>query len=137
MANKKTEKRNDKKSAVKKWILVPVFGEREQDPHFIHSINNASKIILLFVVDQKSVQGIPTGFIGGKIKTGEETISKIKKSLSRTIEVKDYVEWGTWEQKIENTSLLEHVDEIVMVKDKKSRKIAEQLEQRGLKVRLI
>lgn len=138
MPNKKDlAKEVAEEMAAKKWILVPVFGQSEKDVRFIDEISSATKVVLLFVVDQKAVDGIPTGFIGGRIKSGEETIEEIKKRLPGAIEVKDYVEWGVWEQKIENTALLEHVDEIIMANDKKSRKIAEQLEEKGLKVRLI
>lgn len=139
MANKKKNLVEDvaEEMATKKWILVPVFGDSEKNPEFLNKISNATKVILLFVVDQKTVDGIPTGFIGGRIKTGEETIEDIKSKLPAAVEVKDYVEWGTWEQKIENTALLEHVDEIVMAKDNRARKIAEQLEGKGLKVHLV
>jgi len=113
------------------WILVPVLTEKESDFDFVESLKSNEKIVLLFVVDE-SLKEVPAGFVGSRIKSAELIIEKIKNLLPSNITVKDYVEWGSWHEKIENIAKLEEIDKVVMIQSRKSESLLPFLKASGV-----
>lgn len=117
------------------WILVPILTEKEHEDDFLKGLGDAQRVVLVFVIDKENLD-VPAGVVGGKIKGAETTMSGIKKKL-HGLEFKEYVEWGSWLQKIESIARLERVDEVVMVSTPASQALAEQLGQHGVKARVV
>ncbi len=96
-------------------VLVPVLtAEKECSDEFVEAIGKPVTVIALFVVDKEKMGEVPAAFIGTRIKKAEECIEELKNSLPTSVSFKDYFEWGSWAEKIENIARLENVDKIVM-----------------------
>jgi hypothetical protein len=118
-------------------VLVPILTEKENSPDFIERIKDCTKVIMLFVVDKNFLNHVPATFVSSRIQMVQETIDGIKKSLPQNISAKDFVEWGEWDEKIENLARLEGVDEIVMKKSSAADELSMKVSEKGLKVSIV
>lgn len=122
----------------KRSILIPILTHKERDLGFIEQIADSrivGKIVLLFVVDQEKMKDVPAAFVGSRIKASESVIDEIVKALPKSIDVKDYVEWGYWPDKVENLYKLEKIDEIFMIESDEARNLQSLLEGKNLEIR--
>ena len=93
--------------------LVPILTGRECEEDFVSKIN-AQKVVLVFVVDEKTKNDVPAALAGSSIKAAESTIEAIRKKMHPSVVVKEYIEWGSWPEKIKNIARLEEVDLVLM-----------------------
>jgi len=98
-----------------RWVLVPIFTERESEDEFIAKLKELDKLVLLFVIDQGRLGEVPAAFVGSRIKKAEAVMDEIKQKLPETLTINDYVEWGNWIEKLENISRLEKVSKVLMI----------------------
>ena len=117
-------------------VLVPILTGKEHEDFFIEKIKDYGKIVLLFVVDEK-LREVPAGFVGSRIKSAENEIEKVKFELPKTVLIKDYVEWGSWPEKVENTARLEECGKIVMARCKEAEQMRPFLKSVGLSFEVV
>lgn len=99
---------------MEKWYLVPLLTGREDE--LIDVMKEAGKVVLLFVADDK-LKEVPAAFAGSRIRSAETRIEKIKDELHKIrsdIMVTDYIEWGSWDEKIISIAKIESVDTILI-----------------------
>ena len=118
-----------------KCCVVPLMTLEEADGDFPKTLFEYNKIILLYVIDQQSTD-VPAGLMGGGIKKAEKIMDALKSRLTHG-RVKDYVEWGKWDEKVYNYSKMESADDIVLKKSAHTTRFSKKLEEKGLKVRLV
>ena len=96
------------------WYLVPLLTGREDE--LIEIMKEAGKVVLLFVADDK-LKEVPAAFAGSRIRSAETQIEKIKNELHKIrsdILITDYIEWGSWDEKIISIAKIEAVDTILI-----------------------
>jgi len=101
------------------WVLVPILTGKEIE--LLDQLDKASKTVLVYVVDEGDLEKYPASAIGTKIKEAEQLMETMKSKLVG--EVKDYVEWGRWVEKVKAIAELEQVDKIIMIDCDLARKI--------------
>ena len=114
------------------WALIPLITQEEET--LINEINNSGKIILLFVIDEKLKQE-PASVVSEKIKQAEAYLEKIKSMLETAnpdSEIKDYLEWGNWDEKIISIAKIEAIKNILIKKSDEAELIIPKLKASGL-----
>ena len=94
-----------------KWVLIPAVEGSETAAE--KAAKTASKIVMVYVVDSNA--DIPTASIGTEIKKAEDRMDLVKqKLLGQGVLVKEYVEWGSWPEKVKAISRIEHCDKVLV-----------------------
>ena len=93
--------------------LVPILTEKECEEDFLSEISS-EKLVLVFVVDEKTKSDVPASLAGEKIKSAEGVIEKMRQRLPSSVVIKEYVEWGSWPEKVKNIARLEEADLVLM-----------------------
>ena len=116
---------------MEKWAVIPVIPGTD---HIAGKIGNEyGKIVLLYVVD--SSLNLPTATMGTEIKKAEDRIENIKAQLAqKNITTKDYIEWGTWEDKLKAIMHLEQCDEILITKELLTTHLVKRLKKNKMNV---
>ncbi|MEM0372498.1 MAG: hypothetical protein QXO69_01515 [archaeon] len=112
-------------------VLVPIITGKEHESPMIEKLKRSDKVVLLFVADEK-LRDVPTGFAGARIKAAESAMEKIKNALPREIGVKEYIEWGSWSDKVVNIARLEEADAVLLFPSETSELIKPFLRSAGL-----
>ncbi len=114
---------------MEKWALVPAVQGTEALVDRIGK--DYGKIVLVYVVDSNA--DLPTASVGTAIKKAEDRIELIKGTLTaKEIIVKDYIEWGSWIDKLKAIMRIEQCDEVLVPKELSS--LAKNLKKEKLKV---
>ena len=119
------------------WVLIPLMTRKEEE--IISKLENAGKIILLFVIDEKLKQE-SASIVSSKIKEAEDYLEKIKIEVEKTkpnAVVADYFEWGNWDEKITSIAKIEAVKTILAKKNEEIELIKPKLEASGFEVKLV
>ncbi len=115
-----------------KWILVPAVQGSEEIARTLQ--DQASKIVLVYVVDSNA--NTSTASVGTEIRKAEDRMDRIKKELSgKEIVVKDYVEWGSWPDKLKAIAAIEKCDEIIVPRNQETLWLRRTLKKAGLEVK--
>jgi hypothetical protein len=111
--------------------LIPILTEKECEEDFISKINS-QKLVLVFVVDEKTKNNVPAALARLKIKSAENVIEKIRQRLPSSVVIKEYVEWGSWPEKVQNIARLEESDLVLMRNSESSEAIRLFLKAAGI-----
>jgi hypothetical protein len=116
-------------------ILVPILTEKELDQRFLDDLGRVEKLVLVFVVDQTAMD-VPAGLAGGKIKNAEKIMGDLKKRYKKAL-VTEYIEWGSWPEKLRNIALLERAQQIVAVNCQLGRELSRKMKDQKIDMRLV
>lgn len=116
--------------------LIPILTERELDPDFVEEARKADKVILLYVMDSDRMTGLPSGFMGGRIKSAEAIIDQYKKKLKGK-EVDGFVEWGHWETKLKAFAIIKKVDLVLMRESEAAESFSRELKKEKVKFKIL
>ncbi len=116
--------------------LIPILTERELDSEFLEEARNADKIILLYVMDSDRMTGLPSGFMGNRIKSAEAIINQYKKKLKGK-EVDGFIEWGHWETKLMAFAILKKVDLVLMRESEAAESFSRELKKEKINIKIL
>jgi pentose-5-phosphate-3-epimerase len=120
-----------------KWAIIPIITEKENDPDFLKKFAEASKVILVFVIDPEQMGNAKISAVGEKIKIIQKLMTEIKKQLqsqSSAMVIDEKIEWGNWEEKLVNLAEMEKIDEVVFYNSVVSHQLADKLREKGIEV---
>lgn len=120
-----------------KWIILPIITERENEPGFLKNVGEASKIILVYVVDYERLGDMKTSAVGEKLEGIRTLMTEIRKQVSEispAAVVDEKIEWGEWAEKLVSLAQMENTDGILMANSVFSHELAGRLREKGLNV---